>query len=295
MKYEVFSMGKRMSIIYFSGTGGTERAAKCFELEFKQAGYDVNLLRIKDAFEHFDCENSSILLLYSVYALNAPQKVHEWVESLQSVTNVRSAVVSVSGGGEMSPNTACRASVIKKLERKGFNVTYENMLIMPSNFGVSAGTPVSRLLLEVLPKKVQHIAADIDSGVSRRTQPRFFDRLMSGVGKLERFGAHSFGKKIRVADTCTGCGWCIKHCPAGNITMQSGKPVFGHCCNFCIGCIYGCPSNALEARAGKFLVFKDGFDLGALEKTQPANITDVEKLTKGYAWKGVRKYLLDSD
>lgn len=288
-------MGKRINIIYFSGTGGTERAARCFETEFKQAGYDVKLLRIKDAFDSFDCENSTLLLLYSVYALNAPQKVHEWVESLPSVCNVSSAVISVSGGGEISPNTACRASIIKKLENKGFKVTYESMLIMPSNFGVSAGAAVSRLLLEVLPKKVRAIASQIDSGIIRRTKPHLFDRIMSGIGKLERFGAHGFGKKIRVADTCTGCGWCSNHCPSGNITMQSDRPVFGDSCNFCIGCIYGCPRKALEAGTGKFLVFKDGFDLDALEKTQPANIEDVETLTKGYAWKGVREYLQNQD
>lgn len=288
-------MNKSINIVYFSGTGGTERAAKCFEWEFKQAGYDVKLLHIKDAFKNFDCENSTLLLLYSVYALNAPQKVHEWIESLDCFGNVSAAVVSISGGGEISPNTACRASVIKKLQKKGFKVTYENMLIMPSNFGVSAGAPVSRLLLEVLPKKIRTIAAEIDSDIIRRTKPHLFDKLMSGVGKLERFGAHNFGKKIQVGDTCSGCGWCSNHCPAGNITMQSDKPIFGYSCNFCIGCIYGCPSKALEAGTGKFLVFKDGFDLNALEKTQPANIEDVEKLAKGYAWKGVREYLLNSD
>lgn len=286
-------MKKSINIVYFSGTGGTQRAAKCFESEFKQLGYDVELLRLKDAFEHFDCENASLLLLYSVYALNASQKVHEWVKSLPSARNVQAAVVSVSGGGEISPNTACRARVIKKLEKKGYLVTYENMLIMPSNFGVSAGTPLSRLLLEVLPRKVQTITADIDSGTVRRTKPRIFDRLMSGVGKLERVGAHSFGKKIQVSDACTGCGWCSEHCPAGNITMQSDRPVFGNCCNFCIGCIYGCPSKALEAGMSKFLVFKDGFDLDSLEKMQPANLEDVEHLAKGYAWSGVKKYLLD--
>jgi len=288
-------MVNRINIVYFSGTGGTKRAAKCFASEFTQAGYDVKLLRTKDAFEHFDCENSLLLLLYSVYALNAPQKVHEWVENLQRVRNVRTSVVSVSGGGEISPNTACRASIIKKLEKKGYQVTYERMLIMPSNFGVSPGTPVSRLLLEVLPKKVRAITADIDVGTVRRTKPHIFDRLMSGVGKLERLGAHHFGKKIHVGASCTGCRWCSKHCPSGNITMQSDRPVFGDSCNFCIGCIYGCPSKALEAGTGKFLVFKDGFDLDALEKTQPANLDDVEKLAKGYAWKGVREYLLDSD
>lgn len=248
---------------------------------------------LKDVPENYDFEKAFLLLLYPVYALNAPKKVHEWIKSLDRVSCVQTSVVTVSGGGEISPNTASRVSVIKKLEKKGFIVTYEQMLIMPSNFGVTAGETLSRLLLEVLPKKVQTITGEIKSGTVRRTRPLFFDRIMSRLGRIERLGARSFGKKIQVSNSCTGCGWCCEHCPSENITMENGKPVFGNECNFCLGCIYGCPFKALYAGTGKALVFKEGFDLKRLEKLPPDEDADIDALAKGYAWSGVKKYLKD--
>ncbi len=286
-------MEKSINIVYFSGTGGTERAAKCFESSLKEAGLSVTLFRIKEVPEDYTFEKASLLLLYPVYALNAPQKVHEWIKSLDRVSCVQTAVVTISGGGEICPNTASRVSVIKKLEKKGFIVTYEQMLIMPSNFGVNAGETLSRLLLEVLPNKVKTITNEIASGTARRSKPLIFDCLISHIGRIEHLGAHHFGKNIQVSDACTGCGWCCEHCPSGNITMENGKPVFGNGCNFCLGCIYGCPCKALDAGMGKSLLFKDGFDLKRLEKIPPPEGADIETLAKGYAWSGVKKYLMD--
>ena len=287
-------MDKRINIVYFSGTGGTERAAKCFEASFNKAGFLVTLFRLKEVPKNYDFEKAFLLLLYPVYALNAPKMVHEWIKNLDRASCVQTAVVTISGGGEISPNTASRVSVIKKLEKKGFIVTYEQMLLMPSNFGVTAGETLSRLLLEVLPFKVQTITNDIISGTIRRTKPLIFDRFLSRIGRIEHVGARKFGQNIKVSDACTGCGWCCEHCPSANITMESGKPVFGNGCNFCLGCIYGCPFNALEAGAGKSLVFKYGFDLKRLEKLPLQEDADIRALAKGYAWSGVKKYLLES-
>lgn len=288
-------MEKRINIVYFSGTGGTERAAKCFESEFNQLGFNVKLLCMKAAFKNFDSENSILLLLYPVYAMNAPKIVHEWVESLDKATSAQAAVVSVSGGGEVSPNMACRLSIIKKLEKKGFKVTYENMLIMPTNFAVPMEQPLARLLLEALPMKVKAAVSDIESGTVRRTSPPLFDRLLTAIAKLEHIGARSFGKHIKANDSCIGCGWCAENCPSSNITMQADRPVCGNNCNFCLCCIYGCPSQSLVPAFGKFAIIKEGYDLNALEKTPVPENADIAALTKGSGWKGIREYLLNSD
>ncbi|MFB0920738.1 MAG: hypothetical protein QMB62_07635, partial [Oscillospiraceae bacterium] len=78
-------MEEKINIVYFSGTGGTERAAKCFEAAFTKAGVSVSLFRLKDVSENYDFGKASFLLLYPVYALNAPKKVHEWIKSLDRV------------------------------------------------------------------------------------------------------------------------------------------------------------------------------------------------------------------
>lgn len=168
------------------------------------------------------------------------------------------------------------------------------MLVMPSNWIVATKLPLSRMLLNVLPMKALGIVGDIENGVIRRTKPYLIDRLFSYIGELEKYGAKDFGKRIWHTEACTGCGWCSSNCPAGNITLEFGKPKFGNSCHLCLNCIYGCPNKALKPGVGKFVVIKKGYDLKAIENMGEIKETvDVEALTKGYLWSGVRKYLLD--
>ncbi|WP_342756633.1 hypothetical protein [Kineothrix sedimenti] len=76
------------------------------------------------------------------------------------------------------------------------------------------------------------------------------------IGKLETSGGHYWGKRIKVLEHCTQCGWCAGHCPSGNIAMLNGKPTFGDGCHFCLKCIYGCPIKALQPEICKFVAYR---------------------------------------
>lgn len=115
-------------------------------------------------------------------------------------------VISVSGGGEISPNTASRISSIKMLEKKGYYVTYERMFVMPSNCVLATKESLSILILEVLPNKVEQVIDDILSNVPRRTKPLFIDRIISKVGELEKPVARFLGRYIKVSNVCNSCG-----------------------------------------------------------------------------------------
>ena len=52
-----------------------------------------------------------------------------------------------------------------------------------------------------------------------------------------------------VNDTCTSCGTCVAICPAKNIELVEGKPVWQHHCELCCGCIHNCPVQAIQAGA----------------------------------------------
>lgn len=286
---------KAVGIVYYSGTGGTKRVAECFQKAFEETGHEVRMYRLSQNAETPKEEFSLLLLLYAVHAFNAPEAVYEWIEKAENVNNVPAMVVSVSGGGEVSPNTACRVGAINRLVKKGYNVIYETMLVMPSNWIVPTEKVLAKMLLDVLPKKVSAIVDAVDRGVTRRTKPHLIDRVFSRIGEAEKYGAKYFGKRIRVSESCTGCGWCGSNCPAGNIEFKLNKPEFGEKCHLCLNCIYGCPNKALSPGIFSFFVINEGYDLKELEKTENANKNvDVEKLAKGYVWSGVRKYLTDS-
>lgn len=286
----------KVKIAYFSGTGSTARAAATLEKELIDRGLSVIKSEIRAGNTLSDDKEDLLILLFAVHAFNAPGAVYKWIDSLpENNRSVPAAVISISGGGEMTPNTACRVSSIRKLEKKNYMVVYEKMMVMPSNWVVKTDDGLAIRLLEILPLKVKRIADDLLEGVVRRTRPKLIDRIFSKIGETEKKGARFFGQKIRVNRNCNGCGWCAKKCPANNIKMSNNRPIFGRECFLCLRCIYGCPNNALEAGIFKFIVLKEGYNLKDIEKKMKGiKPAQVENLAKGYLWKGVREYLLES-
>ncbi len=284
---------KRVKLVYYSGTGCTERVARCFEGSIRDLGSEVHVQSLSKNAMLVTAEYDMLVLLFAVHACNAPEVVYKWLDGLEHVKDKPAVVISVSGGGEVMPNTACRVTSINKLESKGYQVFYEQMLVMPSNWIVSTKPPLAKMLLNVLPQKIKIIVNDIEKGVFHRTTPYMIDRFFTRIGLIERLGARYFGKHIRFSDSCTGCGWCSSNCPAGNITLEDGRPKFSNKCHLCLKCIYGCPRKALKPGLIKFVIIKDGFDLNSIDKIELVEEVDVLHLTKGYLWSGVRKYLLD--
>lgn len=286
----------KVKIAYFSGTGNTARVAGILEKELIGRGISVVKSEIRAGNIVSDEKEDLLVLLFAVHAFNSPAAVYNWINSLPNNNRpIPAAVISVSGGGEMTPNTACRVSSIRKLEKKNYTVVYEKMVVMPSNWVVKTPDGLAVRLLEILPLKVEHIADDLLAGAVRRTRPKLVDRIISRAGEIEKTGTKFFGQKIRVNRNCNGCGWCANRCPANNIRMSGNRPVFGRECFLCLRCIYGCPNNALTAGILKFIILKDGYDLKDIEKRmkgiKPAPLED---LAQGYLWKGVREYLLES-
>jgi flavodoxin/ferredoxin len=286
----------KIRLVYYSGTGGTRIVADSFATQLRGKGAEVTIQRLKagepDATGGYDL----LIVLYAVYAFNAPEPIYEWIKKLPQQKGKPAAVISVSGGGEMSPNTACRLKSIRMLEKKGYRVDYETMLVMPSNIAIATKAPLDKMLLDVLPHKVGVIVNNLNRGVVYRKNPHLIDRALASIGGLERLGGHAFGKRIRVSEACNGCGYCAINCPSGNISMKEGHPMFATKCFLCMNCLYSCPQKALSPGIGKFAVIKTGFDLDKLAAAPSVEKMSAEKLkmiAPSIAWIAVRKYLTE--
>jgi len=286
----------KIRLVYYTGTGGTRMVSESFATQLREQGADVTIQRLKAGEPEANGDYDLLILLYAVYAFNAPEPVYDWIVKLPGQQEKPAVVISVSGGGEMSPNTACRRKSIRMLEKKGYRVDYENMLVMPSNIAIATKAPLDKMLLDVLPYKVGKIIDDLRLGVVHRKSPHLIDRALTSMGGLERLGGHMFGKRIRVSDACNGCGFCAANCPSGNIFMKEGRPVFASKCFFCMNCLYSCPQQALRPGFGKMAVLKNGLDLNKLAATPAAEKLSAEQLKKlapGIAWSAVRKYITE--
>ena len=206
---------------------------------------------------------------------------------------LRAAVVSVSGGGDAWPNYSCRNNCCDALTKHGFEVVYDKMMVMHSNWTLKTNDHLTMWLIRAIPNKVNGMLDEILAGKIRRT---LYKRglLINCLTNGEKREAYKFAKKLKIKNICKGCGWCADNCPVNNISIKDGRPVFANECIMCFRCVYGCPINAIESKS--LTVFKDGFSLAATEKRmKEVELEPIEKCCKGLFFSGVKKYLLDEN
>lgn len=287
---------KSANLVYFTGTGGTARVADAFECSFIKKSIPVQRTELTGVVDPV-VFGDVLVLLFPVYAFNAPKPIKEWLEKIQPVKGRPAVVVSVSGGGEISPNTACRAATIRHLEKKGYDVVYEKMMVMPSNFVIGFDESLSAMILHATPVIVDNLIEKIIKGERHRTLPYGIDRIASTLGNLEALGGRFFGRRLKVNEKCVNCGWCEKLCPRNNIKIIDGEHQFGYSCVICMRCIYGCPQKAIEPGFGKFMVIPGGFNLSKVENRMDRLTVypRISHATSHTSLRGVRDYLIESD
>jgi ferredoxin/flavodoxin len=281
-----------VTLLYFSGTGSTEHASNCMERQLTERGINVhkkNMANISPS----SVEASDLLIVLSpVYAFRLAELTESFLKKLPNGKQSRAAVLSVSGGGEVSPNTACRVPAKGYLTKRGYDVVYENMLVMPSNFATQAEPHLNLALLTVLPERLETIINDLLEGKKRLTVPKTKDRLITAFGVAEHLGGNLFGKNLYATSDCNQCGLCVKNCPKKNIKMVNGRPKFGWRCMWCLKCVYACNRRAILPGIMKSIILKDGYDIRAMSRLAAKESRQEEYKSKsGDPWEGVMKYL----
>ncbi len=280
----------QVKLVYFSGTGGTERFALLLAQHLKNSNCDVQVLPLEtQALEsaqkdgRFNMNGADILiLLFPVHAFDSPEPIYRWIKTLPHSNGLPVAIISVSAAGEYWINGACRVGSIAALTRKGYTVFYERMIIMPFNMLIATKESVSIRLMQLLPIKAASVTADILSAKSRRTHPSVKSRILTFICKIEKLWVKFFGKELCVRKSCTRCGKCAQSCPLGNIQIKNEKPQFGWHCVACLRCIYLCPENAIYPMISRFMPVKNGYNLKILERKMAGIILESdEKLASG--------------
>jgi len=304
------------TIVFFSGTGGTARCAYAIKQSLESLSVAVSLYELrKDNTSSPSLDADLLVMMYPVFMFDAPFPVYRFLAQLPLSNGKRVAIIPVSGGGEIFPNRACRYMVSKRLEQKGYEVIYEDMLMMPSNTIIPTGKNASIGLLKVLQatskalassqnaksnkllSKCDEIAHNMATEARQRIYAPHVDRIFARLSGFEKgaVGLKGFGERIQASSACNSCGWCVRGCPQNNITLEEGAstPSFSSSCALCLKCIYGCPEHALSPGTGAFLVLKEGYSLDALEELGAPDRSRFNKELKGVAWKDIRRYLDD--
>jgi ferredoxin/flavodoxin len=289
-------MTESIGLCYFSGTGNTQVVAELLETALKRHGAEVTTVRMEHVLQdkvQFDPQAFDLVGIgHPIHGFDVPRIVYDFVNRLPQIANKRTFILKTAADF-ISVNNGASKSVIRRLRHKGYNVFYDRIICMPSNWAMKYEDAFAKQLCYVAIAKADHMADEVLAGKSRvlRVNPlfRWTARLVS---RGEDLGARLFGRMLRITDACTDCGRCIDNCPTANIRRQDNKIAFGYSCVFCMRCIYSCPQKAIVPRFGRFCVLKDGYDVRAIINNSDIEGNFVTAETRGFYRHFVR-YILN--
>ncbi len=282
----------KIGIFYFSGTGNTKIISKLFAEEFLKHDAKVELVAIEDVLNNripFNIDYDMIGFGHPVHAFSAPKIFFEFIENLPICNETPSFYFKTAGDPLCNGGDTYR--IRKKLLRKGYQVFYESLFVMPSNILFQYEDELIKQLFLAAQRKIRKIVNQI-LGNQKSLQVnnsllRIFSYLFS---KAESYGGPYFGKYLYVTDTCNRCNLCIDNCPTKNIYCDNDEISFGDRCTFCMRCVYTCPSKSIKNKYMNFLIIKKGYNIKIAIENPSLKGNFVSDNTKGY-FKHFYKYL----
>jgi ferredoxin/flavodoxin len=231
-------------IFYFTSTGNSQVIAQKIS-----RAIGAELIAIPHALKHgIDNSADEIGIVFPVYMWGMPNIVVEFMKKIGSLKGKYVFGVSTYGGWQ-----AGTMSQLKKLiEQKGGELAYGSGVRMPGNYTPMYGGPSDKKRDKTFAKADKKLSRIIDDISKKRTgtlekNGPINNFIFSGV--LYKSGMKQIkkmDKEFTVLDNCNACGICEKICPANNIKMQSGKPVWQHNCEQCLACLQWCPVEAIQ-------------------------------------------------
>ena len=232
-------------ILYFSGTGNSEHAAKRIGQETEDEV--LNLFeRLKNRDYSRITSDRPWVVVTPTYAWRIPRIVEEWLKRTE-LTGSRDIYFVMTCGG----NIGNAGKYLRALcAQKGMNCRGCLAVVMPENYIAMFATPTkeaARKIIEKAEGEIAQAAAVIQNG-GKFAEPDItvMDRLVSGIVNDLFYPVFVHAKKFYATDACISCGRCEQVCPTKNVRLEGGRPVWGKECTHCMACICRCPAEAIE-------------------------------------------------
>lgn len=233
--------------IYLSGTGNTKH---CVQKFLSALDSDAKCVPIEDK-ESIDTirNNGDIVLAYPTQFSNVPFMVKDFVIRNKDLWEGKKIFLITTMGAFSGDGTGCLARVLK---RYGAIILGGMQIRMPDAVCDSKllkkSLEENRRIVHKADEKIDKATSDIkQDGKYPKEGLSFFAHMAGLFGQRLWFYKKTadYSKKLKISDSCIGCGLCASNCPMGNLSIQNGKAVnFGKCA-MCYRCISICPKRAI--------------------------------------------------
>ncbi|OUO90307.1 flavodoxin [Gordonibacter sp. An230] len=235
-------------ILYFSGTGNSQRAAVQMAERLDDELISVNRL-IKDGTTGSFRSDRPWTFVAPTYSWRVPVVMERWMESAR-FEGSREAYFVLTCGGSVG-NAAPYAR--RLCERIGLRFRGLAGVAMPENYLALGPTPTEsecRAIMEKARPRIDELAELVRAGepfpAKRAT---LAERLESGPVNVLFYRCFVHDKGFSVSNECISCGRCAARCPLNNIRLEGGRPTWQGTCTHCMACIGGCPTEAIEYKS----------------------------------------------
>ncbi len=232
------------AIFYYTGTGNSLWVART--LAEGLGGAEV--ISISDWMrEKKTISSKTIGIIFPVHMWGVPEPVIKFISALKPLSADYIFAAAVDAG--QVANTLVQLSRI--LKKNGMKLASGFEIQLPSNYIPWGGPGPKEKQQERFGAASRKIAGMISSIKNREVRPvekgPLWQRgVFSLLYQVSFKQVPKMDKSFWVDEKCNHCGICSKVCPAENIKMVEGKPVWDHRCEQCLACIQWCPQTAIQ-------------------------------------------------
>lgn len=232
-------------LYYYTGTGNSLWMAR--QLARRLDG-ETEFISLGTDYEMPDTACDRVGIVFPVHIWGLPRRVVEFVGKLSAQQSACYMFALAINAGQVA---ATLQQLEKLLAAKGMTLSAGYDLAMPSNYIIWNGAQPEekqKALFEKAARKLGLIAELVNRREAGpvETGPWWQNPFFSIANRLSGSHVPAMDKDFRLEANCNGCGVCAKVCPAGNIRMEGGHPVWQHRCEQCLACLQWCPQEAIQ-------------------------------------------------
>lgn len=230
-------------IFYYTGTGNSLWSARLLAEKLDNA----RLVPMKKADLLAAGDAEAVGFVFPVHMWGIPGPVLEFLEKMALKPDVYYFALAVNAGQVSRTLLQLRGL----LARRGATLAAGFAIVLPSNYIPWGGPGPEERRKKLFLQAGEKIAA-AGNAIAEREKGRidkgpFWQRLVfTALYKLSFKQVAKMDRDFWVDERCNSCEVCVRVCPAKNIVLQAGQPVWQHHCEQCLACIQWCPEESIQ-------------------------------------------------